>query len=445
MRVLQDTNIDFMKYRKFWIIISLVLVLVGLGAVFIHGELNLGIDFAGGTQMNLRFLERPQLDELRSLLGQAGLEGIQIQRFGDEDNNEVLVKTRVLEGTEEGSRERIVTALNRRFNQGRQAGMPDLNQIGADALAGLLAAADPDRVMPPGVPVAQAPESARAHYLGIAEALLAERRKEGMFTSWDQAGRVGGVSPAAINALKQRTYLGEYAVLAVENVGPQIGKELSRQGFLAVVMSLLGMLVYIWFRFELRFGIGAVMASLHDVLVTLGLFTLLGRTFNLEFNLTTIAAFLTLIGYSVNDTVVIFDRIRENMRKNRRKPLIEVMNESINQTLSRTIMTSGLTFLTVLALLVLGGDVLRGFSFVMTVGIIVGTYSSIYIASPFALLWEQYFGATAKQRKLEAAKGGAGRPAAPSPAAPKPTQPETQTPPRPARPAAGQRSRAARR
>src|SRR3954466_15145283 len=153
-------------------------------------------------------------------------------------------------------------------------------------------------------------------------------------------------------------------------------------------MSLLGMLVYIWIRFELRFGIGAVMASVHDVVVTL----LFYWAFGYEFNLTTIAAFLTLIGYSMNDTVVIFDRMRENMRKTRRKPLIEVMNDSINQTLSRTIMTSGLTFLTVLSLLILGGDVLRGFAFVMTVGIIVGTYSSIYVASPFALLWESLFG-----------------------------------------------------
>jgi preprotein translocase SecF subunit len=155
------------------------------------------------------------------------------------------------------------------------------------------------------------------------------------------------------------------------------------------------MLAYIWFRFELRFGIGAVMASLHDVLITFGLFAL----FKLEFNLTTVAAFLTLIGYSVNDTVVIFDRIREDMRKSRRLPLIEVMNQAINQTLSRTIMTSGLTLLTCVALLIFGGDVLRGFAFVMTVGIIVGTYSSIYIASPFALLWEQLFGSSGKMTK----------------------------------------------
>ena len=210
-------------------------------------------------------------------------------------------------------------------------------------------------------------------------------------------------------ALQQNTFLGNFAVLATENVGPQVGSELRRQGFWAVIFSLLAMLIYIGFRFELRFGIGAIMASVHDVMVTLGLFTLLGY----EFNLTTVAAFLTLIGYSTNDTVVIFDRVRENMRKSRRKPLIEVMNESINETLSRTIMTGGLTFLTVLSLLILGGDVLRGFAFVMTVGIIVGTYSSVYVASPFALLWERYFGSsgklTNKSGSVPVARGDGGR------------------------------------
>ena len=246
---------------------------------------------------------------------------------------------------------------------------------------------------------AQGPPAALAHYSAVADAILKERKKTGLFKSLDVLSRAPGVSPATASALQTQAHLGNFSVLAVENVGPQIGSELRRQGFLAVVMSLLGMLCYIWFRFELRFGIGAVMASLHDVVVTLLFFW----AFGLEFNLTTIAAFLTLIGYSVNDTVVIFDRMRENMRKSRRKPLIEVMNDSINQTLSRTIMTSGLTFLTVLSLLIFGGDVLHGFAFVMTVGIIVGTYSSIYVASPFALLWESLFGAQGRWRRDQGA------------------------------------------
>ena len=200
-------------------------------------------------------------------------------------------------------------ALNRRFNQG-QAGKPDLNNVGADALAALLTQANPQRLAPP---------AAGPAYQKQAGAILAARRDKGLFASWDEVPAIPGVSPPAVQALRQQAFLGDYAIVGVENVGPQIGEELRQPGFWAVALSLLGMLVYIWIRFELRFGIGAVMACLHDVLVTLGLYALAG----FEFNLTTVAAFLTLIGYSVNDTVVIFDRIRENMRKSRRKPLIE--------------------------------------------------------------------------------------------------------------------------
>jgi preprotein translocase subunit SecF len=400
MRLLGDTNIDFMKYRKFWISISLVLIAVFFFSVFLI-HFNLGIDFVGGTQMTLRFRQQPQIDELRSLLSAAGLGDAEIQRFGDASLNEVLIKTAVTKGTEEGSRDRVVAALNRRYNQG-QASRMDLNRAGADAISRLLASADPDHVGPQAA--AAAGNAPVDHYAAVAEALIKERRKNGLFRDWDAVARTPGLSPAALAVLRDQAVLGDYSVLGVENVGPQIGKELRRQGYWAVALSLLGMLIYIGLRFELRFGIGAVMASIHDVLVTLGLFILM----RFEFNLTTIAAFLTLIGYSTNDTVVIFDRVRENMRKNRRKPLIEVMNESINQTLSRTIMTGGLTMLTVAALLALGGDVLRGFAFVMTVGIVVGTYSSVYVASPFALLWEQLFGSKSRIR----GEAGGAQPAA---------------------------------
>jgi preprotein translocase subunit SecF len=399
MELLRDTNIDFMKYRRFWIILSLVLLAVGIYAVFGPHPLNMGIDFAGGTQITLSFREPPDVDRLRNLLEQVGLKP-QIQSFGKAEDNQVIIKTAVAKGTEEGSRDRIVSALSGAFNQGK-SGL-DLNQAGIDALSQFLVQTNPDRV-------AQGPEAVLTHYSGIAERILRERRQNGIFESWDRVAKIQGVSPAVTAALQQRTFLGEFAVLGSENVGPQVGKELRNQGFWAVVLSLLGMLAYIWFRFELRFGIGAIMASLHDVTVTLGLYTLLG----FEYNLTTIAAFLTLIGYSVNDTVVIFDRIRENMRKSRRKPLMELLNESLNQTLSRTIITSGLTFLTVLSLLILGGDVLRGFAFIMTVGIIVGTYSTIYIAGPFAMLWESLFGPGGRWSRKKAAA---------APARPEPTK-----------------------
>lgn len=393
MELFRDTHFDFMKYRRFWIIVSLVLVILGLYVIFGPHKLNLGIDFAGGTQITLGFREKPDVDRIRSLVEQAGMREAVIQGYGKPEANQVLIKTAAVKGSEEGSRDRLVAVLTRSYDQG-QTGL-DLNQTGADALTTFLVQANPDRVPA---------ETAATHYGGVADSILRKRREPGIFRNMDEAVRAPGVSPAVAAALRQGAHLGNFSVLQVENVGPQIGEELRTQGFYAVLLSLLGMLCYIWFRFELRFGIGAVAASLHDVAVTLGLFTLLG----FEFNLTTIAAFLTLVGYSVNDTVVIFDRMRENMRKSRRKPLIEIMNESINETLSRTIMTSGLTFLTVLALLILGGDVLKGFAFVMTVGIIVGTYSSIYVASPFALLWENLFGPQGKWRRDKGAVAPAG-------------------------------------
>ncbi len=191
---------------------------------------------------------------------------------------------------------------------------------------------------------------------------------------------------------------GAFEVLGAENVGPQIGSELRRSSLLALTWALLGMLGYIWLRFELRFGIGALVAVVHDVMITLGLFAAAGY----EFNLTTIAGFLTLVGYSVNDSVVVFDRVRENLRQNRRLTLVEVMNQSLNQTLSRTVLTSGTTLIAVGCLLFLGGDVLRGFAFIICVGVLIGTYSSIYIACPIALLWERWFGREARSRRRAA-------------------------------------------
>jgi preprotein translocase subunit SecF len=388
MELLRDTNIDFMKYRKFWIIVSLILVGIGVFAVFFHGNLNIGVDFAGGTQMTMQFRDKPEADKLRSILRQHNLEDAEITRFGTEEENEVMIRTRLVKGRTEGSRAIVESAIDEAYNGGQTAGKVDVNRVGAESVAALLFAADPDNRK------VQGEDAARAHYEDVAKKIMAKRREIGLFKSWNDLSGIAGVSPQVVNGLQQRAVLGVFTVTGVENVGPQIGKELRQQGFWAVALSLLGMLAYIWIRFELRFGVGAIMACIHDVLVTLGLFALFG----FEFNLTTVAAFLTLIGYSVNDTVVIFDRIRENMRKSRRKPLIEVMNESINQTLSRTILTGGSTLLALAALLWLGGDVIRGFSFVMLVGILVGTYSSIYVASPFALLWEQYFGAKGERR-----------------------------------------------
>jgi preprotein translocase subunit SecF len=388
MEFFRDSNIDFMKYRRYFVVVSSVLLALGIFSVFVHGKLNLGIDFAGGTQLNLKFAEPPAVDELRAVVAEAGIDETLIQQFGEAEDNSVIVKTPTVEGSQEGSRDLVVEALDRRYNAD-QAGRFDLNRGGIDSLSDLLLDLDPD-----GLRLNDEQAAAR-HYEEVAEAIIAVRRDRGLIEDWDAVAGASGVGAGIVESLRSRAVLGSFAILGSENVGPMIGAELRQKGVLAVVLSLVGMLAYIWYRFELRFGIGALVALTHDVLIVLGLYAVAGY----EFNLTTIAAFLTLVGYSVNDTVVVFDRVRENLRRRRRQPLVEVMNLSLNQTLSRTVLTSGTTLLALGCLLALGGDVLRGFAFILTLGIIVGTYSSIYVASPFALLWENWFGAEAKSRR----------------------------------------------
>ena len=378
MEFFHDTKIDFMKYRKYFVFVSLALLVASTVAVFVAGDLNLGVDFAGGTQLTIKFRQPQEINDLRAMTADAGIEDAQIQSFGAEGENEALIRTSAIPDQEEGTQDVVLDALNQRFNTAVPNGF-DLNQQGSDALSALLYDLDPDQVR------AQDEGVARNHYDAVAQSISDVRRQEGLLGSLDDLGSLPLVSDEVLAALRSSVYLGEFAVLGVESVGPQIGSELRRKGVLAVVSSLIGMLIYIWFRFELRFGIGALVAATHDVLIVLGLFVIAG----FEFNLTTIAGYLTLVGYSVNDSVVVFDRVRENLRRSRREPLVQVMNKSLNQTLSRTVLTSGTTLVVVGCLLFLGGDVLRGFAFILTVGVIVGTYSSIYVASPFALFWEE--------------------------------------------------------
>ena len=203
-----------------------------------------------------------------------------------------------------------------------------------------------------------------------------------------------------MNQLKQDTYVSGFTIRNVEIVGPQVGSQLRKQAVLAALYSLVGMLVYLWFRFEFIYGAAAVVAVFHDTLITVGFFSL----FNKEITLTVIAAILTLIGYSMNDTIVVFDRIRENLRLSRRESLKDVVNRSINQTLSRTVLTSGLTFLTVMSLYLFGGEVLRGFSFALVVGILIGTYSSIAVAAPMLVAYQDWRASRGKVAALPAAR-----------------------------------------
>ncbi len=394
MELFANTNINFMKYRKPWIAVSALMILVALFVVFVRGNLNLGIDFAGGTQLTLKFKQQPQVDDLRQLFTSEGIDDVQIQRYGPEEDNEIIIKVPILEGSEEGRRGQLVSVLDAEFNGGGDGF--DLNKRGADALAGFLSSLDPDAL-------GDDPEIRAAHYEGVAEAVMAARQVDGLLVSWSGLDSISAVTGATRQALEDNARLGSFAVRGSGNVSPQIGVELRNKGISAMILSLIGMLAYIWFRFELRYGVGALMAVVHDVFITLGLFVWMG----FEFNLTTIAAFLTLVGYSVNDSVVVFDRVRENLMRSRSKPLVEVMDLSINQMLSRTILTSTTTLMAVGSLLFLGGEVLRGFAFIMTVGVIAGTYSSIYIASPFALLWEDLFGRAARSRRASSRSAAA--------------------------------------
>lgn len=399
MDFLSKTNIQFMKYRKSVVWLSILLLVVALAELFVLPKMNIGvntginfgIDFAGGTQLTVRLREEADIDQLRRALESAGLRSPAIQRYGAEEDQEILIKTPVAVGSEEGTSKAVIEALVAELNRD-EAHKLDLNQRGKDALSTAFMEVDPDAQV-------ATEDRGKGYYDQVAEAVVNERNTHRIFTSWDQVEKAEGLSASAFTSLKDMGTLGAFTVMQNDNVGPQIGSELRSKGLLAVLLSFIGMLMYIWFRFELRFGIGALVAVVHDFLITLGLYAI----FNFEFNLPTIAAFLTLVGYSVNDTVVIFDRVRENRRRHRRKGLEEVIDLSINQTLSRTVLTSGTTLMVVTCLFLLGGASLQGFAFVLLVGVFVGTYSSVFVASPFTLLWEEYFGADSADKK---AKGG---------------------------------------
>ncbi len=252
---------------------------------------------------------------------------------------------------------------------------------------------------------------ASQRYTAAAKAIVDYRDKTrgGVLSSFDELKTVA--DPAVVAALQDGFFLSDFGVYQVEIVGPQVGEQLKGQALRAVAYSLAGMLIYLGFRFEWIYGVAAVITVFHDTLITVGAFSLANK----EISLTVIAAILTLIGYSNNDTIVIFDRIRENLKLMRREKLSEIVNRSINQTLSRTILTAGLTFLTVLALYLFGGEVLHGFSFALVIGILIGTYSSIAIAAPILVAYQDWRSNQGKPVALIAGKVSR-RPARPQPA-----------------------------
>jgi preprotein translocase subunit SecF len=375
---LKDPSFDFMGKRGVALPASLVLVLASVVVLAING-LHLGIEFTGGTEMQVKYAETPDVAEIRSTLNTAGFGTPLVTTIGDPSDNEVYIRLASrAEGedeteTEQSKDDPTIVVLNAlrglRSDPGQRPS--DLNIEDEASLATLLG---------------RAPGAGEAQAQALAAAILEARREGAIFAAFGDLSSIEGMTPEIQSYLEDNATIGPLALRSQSYIGPAVGRELVEKAIGAIIGSLIGMLLYIWYRFKLQWGFAAVAALTHDTLVTLALFSI----FKQEMSLPVVAAFLTLVGYSVNDTVVVFDRIRENLASYRGKDLADTVNMSINQTLSRTIITSGLTWVVVLSLFLFGGAALRPFSFVLTVGVVVGTYSSIYVASPIVVIWQSY-------------------------------------------------------
>ena len=375
MEFFSNTNIDFLGRKWYFLAFSLVFSVAGLFSMLFWHGIPYGVDFRGGTLVYVKFSHTPDDNALRTAMDRAGLHNAKIQRYDVPSNNEVLIDLDVQETSEQAldqGKNKIIQTLEHNV----PAGKTDLNNSSSLAIKNYLMDKDPMRLG----------SDADQKYTQQAQAIVDGRDKAhgGVLTSFDDLK--GAVDPAVVASLPDGFFLSDFGVRNVEIVGPQVGAQLRKQALLATAYSLAGMLIYLGFRFEWIYGVAAVVTVFHDTLITVGAFSLLNK----DISLTVIAAILTLIGYSNNDTIVVFDRIRENIKLMRREKLSEIVNRSINQTLSRTILTAGLTFLTVLALYLFGGEVLRGFSLALVIGILIGTYSSIAIAAPILVAYQDW-------------------------------------------------------
>ena len=375
MEFFRNPNIDFLGKKWYFLAFSLVFSVAGvLSMLFWHG-VPWGVDFRGGTLVYVKFSHAPNDNAIRAAMDRAGLHNAKIQRYGQAPNHEVLIDLAVQE-TNEQALDRGKTQIINALETNAPAGKVDLNNASSFTIKNFLMEKDPLHLG----------TDADQKYTAQAQAIVNFRDKVqgGVLGSIDQLK--GIVDPPVVAALFDGFFVSDFGVRNVEIVGPQVGGQLRKQAFLATVYSLAGMLVYLGFRFEWIYGIAAVVTVFHDTLITVGAFSLTKT----DISLTVIAAILTLIGYSNNDTIVVFDRIRENIKLMRREKLSDIVNRSINQTLSRTILTAGLTFLTVLALYLFGGEVLHGFSLALVIGILIGTYSSIAIAAPILVAYQDW-------------------------------------------------------
>lgn len=385
MDIVKNPKVDWLGLKWIFISISLILTVIA-GVSIVLGGLNLGVDFTGGTLVYVKFKEEPQLERIREILSEAALQAEEVIRFDDPSLNEVQIRMAAVESEEAQvvtlESNQIFEALRQEYDQSQvETGRIDLNNISKSRLSTSLQELDPE-----GLRDEQSISEFSEHYGEQADKIIDYRTNQsGMIRDFSELDSLG-IPTEVVETLSEESYLGSFTVISVESVGPKVGEELRSRARAAIGFSLVGMLGYIAVRFWPIYGFAALVALFHDVFITVGIFSLTGR----EISLTVVAALLTLVGYSINDTIVVFDRVRENLRLMRRSDLGTIINASINQTLNRTIMTSGMTFLAVFSLYLFGGQVLQGFSFALVIGIIVGTYSSIAIASPIVLWWQSY-------------------------------------------------------
>jgi preprotein translocase subunit SecF len=391
----RNTNIDFLGKKWYFLTFSLIFSVAGLiSMAFWHG-IPLGVDFRGGTLVYVKYAHTPDPSAIHAEIERAGLKNARVQRYGPASDNEVLVALDIQETSEQAldkGKVQIIQTLESHATPGKQ----DLNNSSSIAIKNYLLEKDPLHL---GADV-----DANSRYTAIAQGIVdyRDKTKGGVLGSIDELK--GVADPAVVASLQDNFFVSDFGIRNVEIVGPQVGQQLRKQAILATLYSLGGMLIYLAFRFEWIYGVAAVLTVFHDTLITIGIFSLLDR----EISLTVIAAILTLIGYSNNDTIVVFDRIRENIKLLRRDKLSDIVNKSINQTLSRTILTAGLTFLTVLALFLFGGEVLHNFSLALVIGILIGTYSSIAIAAPILVAYQDWRGGRGKRPIAMPLRSGSG-------------------------------------
>ncbi len=394
MDFLADTKIDFLKHRFVGITLSLIVIILAVVSFFFYG-LNFGIDFAGGTQVQLKFVKKPSIDQLRKRLEEVGLGNSTIQTFGESASNEILIRVSEVKKEDTGDYPDVASKLidliqkekHRKFTE---EGKLNLNTVGHKELIQELekgGSAGRDTSGEESISVSD------TNGKKLAERIMSYRKDHGgLIKSYKKMGKSLDLDESQLGLIRNKTFLGNFSVRRIEKVGPKIGAELKKKAFLAIVLSLVFILGYIWYRFQFQYGIGAIAALVHDITITMGFLSF----FRFKFSLSIIAALLTIVGYSLNDTIVIFDRIRENRRTYRAKNFYAVINQGINESLSRTFLTSITTLIVVLCLYFFGGEVIHGFAFTLLIGVIVGTYSSMFTASPVIYAWHRISGGTGR-------------------------------------------------